>query len=359
MKTRRYPYVQAYVDNRGATRRYFRRKGVRIALPGAPGSNEFEAAYAAALAGNPKSADIGPRTAKGTLAALTVCYYRSPEYLGLKPITQRTYRSVIEPLREKYGDRPVNLLERRHIKKLMADQSGPGAANKLLRYVRLLLEHAVELEWISNNPARGIKKMRIAGEGFAEWPEAMIEKFEAHWPLGSKPRLAFDLLLYTGQRRSDVVTMMRSHVRDGAIRVVQQKTGQPLWLPIHTKLSASIDAALIGGLAFLETEYGRPFSAAGFGNWFRDKCDAAGIAKGFSAHGLRKAAGRRLAEAGCTAHEIMAVLGHKSLAEAARYTRGADQKRNAEAALEKISGRTDAQQKVSSVASHVSSKGAK
>ncbi|MGE0409156.1 MAG: tyrosine recombinase XerC [Amphiplicatus sp.] len=359
MKSRRYPYVQTYVDNRGATRRYFRRKGVRVALPGEPGSIEFETAYAAALAGDAKAREVGPRAPKGTLSALAAEYFRSSDFRGLKPTTQRTYRSVIDPLRAKHGEKPVARLERRHIKSMMAEQSGPGAANKLLRYLRLLLEYAVELEWTASNPARGIKKMKVAGEGFAEWPEAIIEEFEAHWPLGSKPRLAFDLLLYTGQRRSDVVMMMRSHVRDGAIRVVQQKTGQPLWLPIHPRLAASIATANVTGLAFLETEYNRPFSSAGFGNWFRDKCDAAGIAKGYSAHGLRKAAGRRLAEAGCTAHEIMAVLGHKSLSEASRYTRGADQKRNAEAALRKISGRTDAQQKVSSASAPVSSKGAK
>ena len=241
----------------------------------------------------------------------------------------------------------------------MAECSGPGAANKLLRYFRLLLEYAVELEWISSNPARGIKKMKVSGDGFAEWPEELIEQFQAHWQIGSKQRLAFDLLLYTGQRRSDVVGMMRSHIRDGAIRVVQQKTGTPLWLPIHADLAASINASDASGLAFLQTEYARPFTAAGFGNWFRTQCDAAGIPKGYSAHGLRKAAGRRLADAGATGHQIMAVLGHKSLSEAERYTRGADQKRNAVAAFEKISLRTEIEHKLSSTPARVSSKGVK
>ncbi len=356
MKQKRYPYVQSYRDNRGKMRHYFRRKGVRVALPGAPGSDEFEAAYASALAGETATRNLGPKPRKGTLSALAVEYYRSPDFCGLKPVTQRTYRSVIEPLREKHGDKPVNRLERRHIKTLVAECSGPGAANKLLRYFRLLLEYAVELEWISSNPARGIKKMNVGGEGFAEWPEDLIEQFQAYWKIGSKQRLAFDLLLYTGQRRSDVVGMMRSHVRDGAIRVVQQKTGTPLWLPIHADLAESIDATDISGLAFLQTEYARPFTAAGFGNWFRRQCDTAGIAKGYSAHGLRKAAGRRLADAGATAHQIMAVLGHKSLSEAERYTRGADQKRNAAAALEKISARTEVEREVSSTPARVSSK---
>lgn len=362
MKTRRYPYVQEYRDNRGKMRRYFRRKGVRIALPGLPGSDEFEAAYAAALAGNSKSADLGPRAARGTLAAVIASYYRSPEYVGLKPITQRTYRSVIEPLREKYGDRPADRLERRHVKRLMAEQSGPGAANKLLRYLRLILEHAVELEWIASNPARGIKKMKTSGEGFKEWPETLIEQYQAHWPLGTKQRLAFDLLLYTGQRRQAIPVMAKANIRGGEIQVVpaeQRQKTKSLWIKLHPELARSIAATPSEGLYFLQTEYGRPFSVAGFGNWFREQCNKAGIPEGYSAHGLRKAAGRRLAEAGCTAHEIMAVLGHKSLSEAERYTRGADQRRRATNAIDKVSARTPEQQKVSSALEDVSSKGVK
>lgn len=353
--TKRYPYVQQYRDNRGKMRRYFRRGGIRVSLQSEPGSPEFNAAYAAALQGYEEKhmLSAGTKPGKGTVNALVAAYYASPDYQGLRAVTQRTYRSVLEPLRTKYGDRPINRLERRHIKALMAEQSGPGAANKLLRYFRLLLEHAVELEWIAANPARGIKKMKVSGKGFAEWPEDLIERFEKHWAVGTKPRLAFDLLLYTGQRRSDVVNMSRSHLRDGSIRVVQQKTGQPLWLPIHSQLAVSIYGDATGGLYFLETEYGRPFTAAGFGNWFRAQCDAAGIEKGYSAHGLRKAAGRRLADAGCTAHQIKAVLGHKSLSEAARYTQGADQRRNAEAAFERLG--TEKQHALSSNLAHVSS----
>lgn len=351
-------YVSEFIDNRGKRRYRFRRRGVSAYLPAPPFSDDFNDAYAAALTGQ-KSSDLGTRAPKGSLAALVAAYYRSPEYLNLKPITQRTYRSVIEPLREKYGDRPVNQLERRHIKSLMAEQSGPGAANKLLRYFRLLLEFAVELEWIASNPARGVKKMRTPGDGFKEWPEQAIEQFQAHWATGTKQRLAFDLLLCTGQRRSDVVKMTPSNVREGAIRVVQQKTGAALWIPIHADLRVSIAACDLKGLTFLTTEYGRPFTADGFGNWFRKTCDAAGVEKGYSAHGLRKAAGRRLADAGCTAHEIMAVLGHKSLSEAERYTRGADQKRNAQSAVDKVTARTSEQQKVSSVLVDVSSKKAK
>ena len=353
-----FPYVQQY-RRRGKLYYYFRRKGVRIRLRGEPGSPEFQAAFAAALSGEKRPKSAGPAPTKGTFAGLVAAYYASPEFINLRASTKRTYRTVLDSLREAHGDKRVARLERHHIKAEMAKLADrPAAANKFFRFMHMLLEHAVELEWIPSNPARGIKKLRVPGDGFQEWPEALIEQYEAHWPLGTKQRLAFDLLLYTGQRRQTIPTMARSNLRGGEIRVTQEKTGARLWLPIHPSLQASIGATATTGLFFIETEYGKPFTTAGFGNWFRKKCDAAGIHAGYAAHGLRKAAGRRLAEAGCTAHEIMSVLGHKSLSEAERYTRGADQRKNARAAMEKVSSGTEQDQNLSSQSPRVSSKGA-
>lgn len=148
------------------------------------------------------------------------------------------------------------------------------------------------------------------------------------------------LLLYTGQRRSDVVLLGRQHERDGgtSLGFRQVKTGAWVELPIWSPLKAALSAGPKGGLTYLETAYGRPFSAAGFGNWFGEKCRAAGL-KGYTAHGLRKAAATRLAEAGATAHEIMAVTGHASLSEVQRYTKAAEQKKLARSALGKLETR--------------------
>ena len=146
--------------------------------------------------------------------------------------------------------------------------------------------------------------------------------------------MALALLLYTGQRRDDVVRMGRQHIRDGAIHVRQQKTGIEMAIPIHATLQAAIAETPVDHLTLLITQTGKPFSAAGFGNWFRNRCDEAGLSH-CSAHGLRKAAARRLAEAGCTMHEIAAITGHASLSEIQRYTRAVDQKRLAASAMEK------------------------
>ena len=133
--------------------------------------------------------------------------------------------------------------------------------------------------------------------------------------------------------------MGRQHIRDGAIHLRQQKTSVELAIPLHPSLDAIITNTLSGNLTFLTTQFGRPFTSNGFGNWFRKQCDAAGLPH-CSAHGLRKAAARRLAEAGCTPHEIAAITGHASLKEVSRYTKAVDQKRLATAAMEKAKTRT-------------------
>ena len=88
-----------------------------------------------------------------------------------------------------------------------------------------------------------------------------------------------------------------------------------LEIPVHPKLREIIDATpTVGVKTFLVTHFGKPYTAPGFGNWFRELCDAAGCPD-VSAHGLRKATARRLAEIGCSANQIAAILGHASLAK--------------------------------------------
>ena len=130
--------------------------------------------------------------------------------------------------------------------------------------------------------------------------------------------------------------MGRQHVRDGILSIRQQKTGTLVEIPILPELREALDAMPAAHLTFLTTEYGQPFTAAGFGNWFRQCCDEAGIPKGYAAHGLRKAAATRLAEVGCTDHQIMAWGGWKTLKEVTRYTEAANRKRLARSAAEKL-----------------------
>ena len=180
-----------------------------------------------------------------------------------------------------------------------------------------------------------VKAVRVKSDGYHSWSEGEIAQFENTHPVGSKARLAMALLLYTWQRRADVIKMGRQLVRDGVLHVKQQKTGAQLFIPVHAHLQEIIDATVVGQLNFLVNKWGKPWSAAGFTNWFGDQCTLAGL-RNCSAHGLRKAAARRLAEAGCTEHEIAAITGHASLREVQRYTKAADQKRLAAAAVAKV-----------------------
>jgi len=212
------------------------------------------------------------------------------------------------------------------------------ARRNWLRALRPLLDYAVTINMIAENPTKDMKaKVPRKGEGFRPWGEEQIAIFRQHHALGTRARLAIELLLNTTQRRSDVVRMGPQHIHDGLLHVRQSKTGQSLALPIFPELQEAIDAMPSKGrhLTFLVTASGKPFSPAGFTNWFRDVCNEAGL-QGFSAHGLRKAGCRRLAEAGCSVHEIAAWSGHRTLSEIADYTRSVEQAAMAREAMHKV-----------------------
>jgi integrase len=150
---------------------------------------------------------------------------------------------------------------------------------------------------MKSNPARDAERASYATDGFPTWSVDEVRQFEARHPVGTKARLALALLLFTGSRRGDVVTFGRQHVKDGTLRFVPRKTRYkrmtPSEKPILPVLAEVINASPTGDLTFLVTDYGKPFTAAGFGGWFRDRCDEAGLPQ-CSAHGLRKAGRRRL-----------------------------------------------------------------
>jgi integrase len=108
---------------------------------------------------------------------------------------------------------------------------------------------------------------------------------------------------------------------------------------VHPTLQAILDDAPRDNMTFLTTQFRKPLTSNGFGNWFRDQCNGAGLPQ-CSAHGLRKAAARWLAEAGRTAHEIASITGHASLEHVAHHTKAADQGRLANAAMQKVKTRT-------------------
>jgi enterobacteria phage integrase len=322
-------YVHEYRDRHGKLRRYVRRPGSRrIALPGLPGSPEFMQAYQDALSGPIRS----PRPVKaGTLAALATEFFASAEFANLKASSQRIYRVALAPILEMDGHRLVRDLPPDKARKIIQEVGAqrPGLANLTKSVLRRLFSFAIVIGQRRDNPFDGVPRYKIGTHH--TWTDAELAAYEQRWPLGTRERLAFDLLLYTAQRVGDVVRMQRSDIRNGVIAVTQQKTGTEVFVPLHPALDRSIGPAK--GLYLVGDRNGRPIMARTLSELIARSVKASGLPAGCVAHGLRKAALRRLAEHGATSKEIAAVSGHKTLAEIERYTQQADQQRLARAAI--------------------------
>jgi integrase len=328
-------YVQSFVDRKtGAVFHYFRRRGYpRIRLPGVPGSREFMEAYQRAL--DSQQMPIGAsQTKAGTVNAALVSYYDSTMFFGsLAPGTQAVRRGILERFRAEHGDKPIALLPPKFIV-LTLNKLRPTVARGWLATIRHFMRYAVSAGLCASDPTQGVKLPKVKKtDGFYTWSEQDIAEFEAAHPIGTKARLAFALLLFTAQRRGDVIRMGRQHIRDGVLQVRQAKTGVVLDIPVHPQLQAIIDATPSEHLTFLTTKTHKPYSGNYFSAQFRAWCDAGKLPGECSPHGLRKAACRRLAEAGCSANEIAAISGHATLSEVQRYTRAADQARMARNAM--------------------------
>ena len=234
------PYVNKQRGRDGRIRYYFRRDGRRWRLPGEPLSEEFMAEYWRLRAATEPRSPLRPALLPGSFAALVADYLASKTEFGeKKPSTQRIYRMILEPLAEAHGHKPVALLERRHIKQWRdARNEKPGMANMTVKVVRVLLAYAVENEYRRDNPATRIKLFKL-GEHRA-WTDEECTAFEARWPAQSMQRRAYLLAKFTGQRCGDIASMTRAHRKEGAIRVVQQKTGAELWIHEHRDLTAEL-----------------------------------------------------------------------------------------------------------------------
>lgn len=337
-------HVVEDVDRHGKRRYYFRRRGQRkIRLRGVPGSDEFMEAYRKALSGEarPATKSTGSATAaSGSLRWLCEGYFQSAEFRQLDNSTKRVRRNILDELCRHHGGKPAAQMLPRHVRALRDHRADrPEAANAIVKALRQVFAFGVATDLAAGNPAREISYLRSGSQGFHSWTPEEIKAFEDRHPVGTTARLAFALLLYTGQRRSDVVRFGRQHVRNGWLKFTQHKNRRAkpvtLEIPIVGELQSIIDASQCGDLTYLVTHFGRPFTSAGFGNKFRVWCDEAGL-KHCSAHGIRKAAAVRLAELGASEHEIMAVTGHRTSKEVTRYTRAARQKVLAGRAMDRI-----------------------
>jgi integrase len=335
------PFVEiVYGRDRRTRYWYFRRNKRRWRLPGDPMSEEFAAEYQRLLALTKERGVTAPPPDRrsygaGSFGALIADYLRSANFKEVKASTQAEYRRVLEGLQRLHGDKPVAQLQRRHVCRMRDERADtPGAANTIVRMLKVILNFAVEEEWIRYSPAAKMRLLKV-GEWRA-WTDEECRAFEQHFAPGAMERRAYALAIYTGQRKSDLVAMARAHRKAGTIRVVQGKTGEELWVPEHRELTAELGRGVIGHMSLLTTSQGKAFDPVYFGAWFAEAIDAAGLPDDCVLHGLRKTAARKLADAGCTEEEIKAITGHTTSRMVAHYTKAVDKRKRASAAILKL-----------------------
>jgi integrase len=314
---------------------YYRQgHGPRTRIKAAWGTPEFKEEYDAAAAGKPK-----PRkgqASQGTLKWLWEQYRQSTAWAGLSPATRRARENIMKAVIERAGDVDLARIDRASvIASIDRRRDTPFAARNYLKVMRGLYTWAMYAQHVKTDPTEGVKPPKVKSDGFHVWTEEECERFEQRWPLGTRERLAFDLLLYTGLRRGDVVHLGKQHIRDGLFVIKTAKTGETAYIPILPPLMASIEAGPCGDLTFIVTGTPpRPMVKESFGNWFRVACNAAGVPG--SAHGLRKTAATRVA-LWLTEAELEALHGWERGSDMAKmYTKSVDRERLARSAAKKL-----------------------
>lgn len=332
MRTRLPPNVTRE-KNRHKTPVYYYRvgKGPRVRLPDY-GTPDFDAAYQACLKGEPVSRIRGARQATaGTLRWLVIEYKQSTHFRNvIGPATQRLRDAIFRDMVEKSGDRRIKDISERDIINAREKRARTGAghaANAFLKAIKPMFAYAKMRGWLDTDPARGVDFVKAKIVGHRPWELEHVLRYEQRHPLGTMANLAMRILLFTGLRRSDAREFGRQHIRGGKVHFRPSKTkgssGVTVTFTALPPLLEAIDATKTGDLTFLVTESGQPFSSgASFGNWFRDRCEEAGVPS--RAHGLRKTGPVLAAQAGASASELMAMWGWATLAQAELYTRSAN-----------------------------------
>ena len=330
-------FIVSQTSRHGRKVWYFRRgKGRRIRLPDAFDTPEFWAAYHKALTGEELPASNNAKGRAGTLRWLIDQYRGSAGWQGLALETRRRRERIFLAMIEKSGDKPFAKITRGDIVRARDRRAAvsPASANHFTKAVAGLFVWALEAQHVQANPGDGVKLLTLKSDGHRPWTDEEIERFRNRWPIGSRERLALEILIGTGLRRGDAATLGRQHVKDGVITIRTQKTGAVVSFPILPELAEAIAATECGDLAFVAKRNGASLTVSAFSAMFDAACKAAGV--NASPHGLRKAAARRLAEAGASVAQLEAVFGWTGGAMASHYTKSEDRSRLAREAMSKL-----------------------
>jgi integrase len=331
MKRPNLPYLE-FKTVKGRDYIYFRRGTTRHRLPGNPDSEEFAREYWAIRSGR-RRADP-----HDTWEKLIVRYYQSAAFAQLAPGTRANYRRHCEAIREKNGHKRVRDFRRKHaIAARDALQGTWSKANERLAVLSVLCRLAVDLEWIERNPVADIPKLK--GGEYEAWPDDKLAAFERYCERHGRTvaRTAFELGIGTGQRIGDCAKMTWDDFNGEFIAVVQEKTGEKLWVYCPIRLQSYLASLPRQGRHILARNLTQPLGKRAVQKSVEEVREALGIMHGESRlvpHGWRYTAARLLAEAGCSDADIQAVTGHKTLAMVQKYRRQADQKSRSKRAQE-------------------------
>jgi integrase len=332
------PYLHRYRTRHGKFIWYVRKpRGRRIRIHGEFGTEAFNAEYRAAIADAPK-VSIPSRAKSGSLQWLWERYCETDKWAKLSPASRRQRENIMAHVLKSGGHEPFVAINVSTMEEGLARRAAtPAQARKFLDAMRALFGWAAKAKLIEANPTAGLKVSRPQNDGIPVWTEDDVDRYEARWPIGTKERVWFDVLAYTGLRRGDAVRLGRQHVRDGVATIRTEKSQETMTvtLPILPILATTLAAGPCGDLAFICGANGKPLTKESFGNLFRAACRAAGVDK--SAHGLRKVAATRAAENGATVHQLMAIFGWETTQMAEIYTRKANRSKLAREAMHTLS----------------------
>lgn len=331
--------VTEYRDRHKKKRYRFRKTGLpTYHFRSEPGTPEFMEEYLLAKSAEKPAPE--PRHAPGTVDAVMAALYKTPRWRAMKPSSKRTYQGILEKFRVRNGHRQITSITTAIIDRKLNDMGEtPAAANNLRKSLSRLFRQAIKMGLMKHNPVEATDAYKMKGDGFHTWSEEEIATYEAYWPVGTRERLAFALLLHTATRRSDMIKIGPADRVGDRLALSHEKNDSDTSIPINAELAAAIAPFENTTGPYLQTMHGKPYTSDGFGNWFRRKVKEAGLPLGCSPHGLRKAMSRRLAESGSTNQQGRAVTGHKTDREFTRYAAKANKAAMADEAMANLNKR--------------------
>jgi integrase len=319
MATLRLKYVHSFVDKTGRVRFYFRHRGKRWTLPGAPGTSEFGAEYERLLHQTRAEKHVSNNIvfAPTTLGYVIEQYIVSEKFTKRALSTRRIYRPLLDRLKEMAGGGLIADMREKHVRQIRKLFATASAADNVVMLIRMLWAFAKEnldME-LGANPASEIKNLHQQTSSYEPWPQEVIDAFMAR--AIPNARYGLMLLLHTAQRVSDVAAMRWDQYDGRWVRVRQIKTGTFLQIPCPAPLRDMLDALEHKSDFILTTPRGSRYHANSLGKMVKSGK--------YTADGLRANAAVVLAEAGCSMHQIASITGHASMREVLRYTKGVNQ----------------------------------